>query len=317
MANRVFVSAIVVLWLSSMTWLFVERILPSFIDGQPPVSQSYKAGEVIAWSVEWGGKPVGFAASVRIDGVGGTTELHNHILLKDAPLMELAPAWMRHAVGNLGNMSFDAKTRIEFDSLDNFSAFESSISLNEMPSVLSISGRVKDSELELEIRSGEISYPTSVYLPEKKSLSEALFPDARLPLMYEGRRWREEVFSPFHSPSDPVEVVEAEVVSEDSMEYQGEIRRLMRVEYRSKAGSGVSKKSRLQAVSWVEKNGTVLRREVYVGSTKMRFDRLSKAEAAKVGVELFEILRRQGAEIETPELPEGNRDEERSSAPEV
>ena len=93
--------------------------------------------------------------------------------------MELSPGWMRRAVGNLGNMTFDALTRIEFDSLGNFSAFESRIALNDIPSVLSITGRVKDSNLELKIRSGDISYPTSVYLPDSKALNEALFPGGK------------------------------------------------------------------------------------------------------------------------------------------
>ena len=315
MANRVFVSAIVILWLSSMTWLFVERVFPSFVSGQPPLAESYKTGEVAAWSVQWGGNSLGYAASVCTDGIEGTTELHNRIFLENAPLLELAPAWMRHVVGEIGNVSFDAITRIEFDSLDTFSAFDTRISLNEMPSVLIMAGRVKDSYLDLKIRTGGIPYSTPVYLPDKKALSEALFPKAKLPLMYEGRVWREEVFSPFHSPSDPVEIIQAEVVSEESMEYLGEIRRVMRVEYRGMVGSGVPRNSRLQAVSWVERDGTVLRHDFYVGGSKMRFERLSKADAAQIGVDLFEHQNRQGAKIDTPDQATGQNNEDLFSTP--
>jgi len=300
MANRIFVSSIVVLWLGSMAWLVVERILPSFVSGQPPVIDNYTTNEVVAWSVCWGGERVGYAASVRLEGTAGAVELHNRILLKDAPLIDLAPLWMRHAVGIIGSMSFDASTRIEFDSLGNFSAFESPISLNEMPSVLNISGRVNDSNLDLKIRSSDISYPISIYMPDRKSLNEALFPDARLPSMYEGRRWSEEVYSPFHAPNDPIELVQAEVVSTESMEIQGKIRRLLRIEYRGRVGSGVDKNSRLQAVSWVKKDGTVLRHDVYIGGSELRFERLSKHEAAEIGVDLFERQLRQGAKIHLP-----------------
>jgi len=301
MANRIFVSSIVVLWLGSMTWLVVERILPSLVSGQPPAIENYKTNEVVAWDVRWGGESVGYAASVRLEGVAGAMELHNRILLDDAPLIDLAPLWMRHAVGNIGSMSFDASTRVEFDSLGNFSAFESRISLNDMPSVLSISGRVNDSNLDLKIRSSDISYPISIYMPDRKALNEALFPNARLPQMYEGRRWTEEVYSPFHAPNDPIELVQAEVVSTESMEIQGKIRRLLRVEYRGRAGSGVNKNARLQAVSWVKKDGTVLRYDVYIGGSELRFERLSESRSAEIGMELFERQLRQGAKIKLPD----------------
>jgi len=300
MANRIFVSSIVVLWLGSMTWLVVERILPSFVSGQPPAIETYHTNEVVAWNVRWGGERVGYAASVRLEGIAGAVELHNRILLDNAPLIDLAPLWMRHAVGDIGSMSFDASTRVEFDSLGNFSAFESRISLNDMPSVLSISGRVNDSNLDLKIRSSDISYSIPIYMPDSKTLNEALFPDARLPQMYVGRRWSEEVYSPFHAPNDPIELVQAEVVSLEPMEIQGEIRRLLRVEYRSRAGSGVNKNARLQAVSWVMKDGTVLRYDVYIGGSELRFERLSDSESAKIGVNLFERQLRQGAKINLP-----------------
>ncbi|MCA9232600.1 MAG: hypothetical protein KDA57_18265 [Planctomycetales bacterium] len=303
MANRVFVAAIVMLWLSSMTWLFIERIFPSFLPGQPPLEETYKQNEVVAWSVQWGGDSLGYAASVCTEGVEGTTELHNRIFLENAPLMDLAPAWMRHVVGEIGKVSFDAVTRIEFDSLDNFSAFDTRINLNEMPSVLVMSGRMNDSYLDLKIRTGGIPYSTPVYLPDKKALSEALFPEAKLPQMYVGRVWREEVFSPFHSPSEPVEIIQAEVVSEETMEHQGKIRRVMRVEYRGMVGSGVPKNARIQAVSWVEPDGMVLRHDFFVGRSVMRFERLSDDEAAKIGAELFERQIRQGIELEMPDQP--------------
>ena len=194
-------------------------------------------------------------------------------------------------------MSFDAATRIELDSLGNFSAFESKISLNNLPSVLSVKGRVKDSNLNLKVRSGSYSSSSSVYMPNSKALSEALFPDARLPLMYVGRKWHEEIYSPFYAPGDPVKVIQAEAVAKDSLEYQGKIQRVVRVEYRTILGSGIKKNAQLQAVSYVAQNGDVLRHEVYVGDAVMRFERLSQELAQEKGLDLFERLKKQGADI--------------------
>jgi hypothetical protein len=299
MANRIFVSAVVILWLCSMTWLFTDRILPTFQGGQPPSLETFKNGQAVAWEVEWGGEKVGRAASVRVPGAAGSVELHNRIALENMPIIDLAPAWMRMAVPSLGDMSFDVISRIEFDSLGNFSSFNSRVILNDMPSVLRLSGRVKDSYLRLNVVSGQLPYEVVVYLPDSKSLNEALFPGGELPYMYVGRQWQEEVYSPFRATGDPIELVHAEVVSEETLEYCGDTCRVLRVEYHGMIGSGISDKARLQAVSWVEPTGDVLRRDVYLGSSKLRFNRLSDEQANKIGEQLFKDIVNLD-EIETP-----------------
>ena len=290
MANRIFVSAVVVLWLSSMTWLVSNRILPSFFGGQPPIVQAYEDGEAVAWEVQWKGKSVGRAASVRLSGVGGSTDLYNRVVLVEFPVMQLAPSWIRAAVGNLGSMTFDVMTRVEFDPLGNFSSFNSRISLNDMPSILKMSGRIEDDEyLKLKVRSSDFSHSTRIYLPGSEVLSEALFPDAKLPYMHVGRSWQEKVYSPFSSPADPVERVQVEVKSVETIEHHGDMRRVMRVDYKSIGSSGIPAHARTQGISWVDpESGEVLRRDVFLGASKLRFERLPKQEATAAGMELFE-----------------------------
>ena len=69
MANRIFVSAVVVLWLGSMSWLMVDKVLPSFQDGEPPIAAGLEPGVHVAWQVYWSDRPVGYAASIRMPGV--------------------------------------------------------------------------------------------------------------------------------------------------------------------------------------------------------------------------------------------------------
>ncbi len=305
MANRIFVSAVVVFWLSSMAWLVRERILPSFYSGQPPIVQAYEEGEAVAWEVSWRGEVVGEAASLRLSGVGGSTDLYNRVVLKEFPVMELAPAWIRMAVGDLGKMTFDVKTRIEFDPLGNFASFNSRVSLNDLASVLRISGRIEESFLKLKVRTNDFSHTKQIYLPNREVLNEVLFPDAKLPYMHVGRRWQEQVYSPFSSPAYPVELVQVEVVSIETLEHQGEIRRVMRVVYQTKERSGVPVHAKNQGVSWVDpKSGDVLRREVYFGGSKLRFERLPKEVALEAGLKLFEdqlLLAESPEEIGTSE----------------
>ena len=288
MANRIFVSAVVVLWLSSMTWLVTDRILPSFFGGQPPIVQAYEDGEAVAWSVHWEGKVVGEAASVRLSGAGGSTDLFNRVVLEEFPVMQLAPSWIRAAVGRLGSMTFDVLTRVEFDPLGNFASFNSRISLNDMPSILRMSGRIEDSYLKLKVRSSDFSHSTRIFLPNSEVLNEALFPSARLPHMYKGRTWQEKVYSPFGSPADPVELVQVEVVEKEAIDHHGEVRQVMRVDYKSAMGSGIADQARTQGVSWVDpKTGDVLRRDVYLGESRLRFERLPKDAASTAGLKLF------------------------------
>ena len=298
MANRLFVMAVVALWLASMSWLISDRILPSFFEGEPPLEETYEKGKAVAWQVKWEEEVVGTASSVRLPGVGGTTDLHNRIRMTSIPLMDLAPTWMRTAIGNFGDISFDANTRIEFDALGNFSAFNSRVVINDMPSLLNISGRVDDSNLNLNVRSGEVSYKTSVYIPESDSMNEILFPTSMLPDMYVGRTWREEVYNPFKNPGDPIDMFQAEVVSKEPIAFGGQLRDVYRVEFRSMNVSGIAHEARLQAECWVEPSGKVLRRDVHFGTAKLRFERLESDEAREASTELLDDLIRTGSEIE-------------------
>jgi|GEM_PF-1611040 len=288
MSNRLFISAVLLLWFSSMTWLVVDKILPSFYGGKPPATSGLEAGRTVAWRVKWSGRPVGWAASLRLPGISNTTELRNRVLLKDVPLLDLAPTWMRTIVGDFGNMKFDTQTLIELDALGNFASFRSRVAVNDIPSVFRISGRMQDSQLEFKVRSGSLTYTTQAYIPNQAALSEALFPDARLPYMYVGRHWQKEVFSPFKSPGTPVELVEAEVVAMESLQYGDALVRALRIEYRSLPGPGIPEANRLQAVTWVEaKSGLVLRQDVFIANSKLRFERLSEEVASQLGVEFF------------------------------
>ena len=288
MANRVFVCAVVVLWLGSMSWLMVDKILPSFHGGDPPMAAGYEPGVPVAWRVSWGGRPVGHAASIRLPGPMNTTNLHSRVVLDDVPLLDLVPALMRHVVGDIGSMKFDAETRLEFDSLDNFSRFESKVAVNDVSGVLRILGQMHGSFLQLKITFGNITQTQDVPISDKAALSEALFPDAALPKMYVGRRWSEEVYNPFRSPRAPIETVDVEVTGIEQIEYGEKNEKCMRVEFRGPPAPGVPEEARLQTVAWARRDdGLVLRQDVLIANSKLRMDRLPEEEAAEIGRRLL------------------------------
>lgn len=284
MANRVFVAAVIVLWLGSMSWLLVDKILPSYYDGEAPLAAGFEPNVAVAWNVFWDGRQVGHAASIRLQGVSNTTNLVNRVVLEDVPLLDLVPALMRQVVGDVGRMKLDANTTLDFDSLDNFSGFHSRVSINDVSSVLELNGEVSGGFLELKVNFNGVTYSPQVAVPDQTMLNETLFPDAKLPYMYLGRRWEEEVYSPFRSPSSPVATVEAEVTGEERIEYDGELVRAMRIDYRASPDPGVPEEARLQTTTWVRPDdGLVLRQDVFIANSKLRFERLSETEAAEVG----------------------------------
>jgi hypothetical protein len=252
------------------------------------VAAGFETNVPVAWKVFWSEREVGFAASIRTQGISGTTNLLNRVILEDVPLLDLVPALMRQVVGDLGRMTLDAKTRMEFDSLDNFSGFNSRVSINDISSVLTLDGKVRGEFLDLRVGFNDVTYSPKVPVPDQAALSETLFPDAKLPHLYVGRRWHEEVYSPFRSPNDPVETLEVEVSGVQLLKYGDADERVLRVEYRGSPGPGVPEEARLQAVALVRaSDGLVLQQEVYIANSKLRFERLSNEEAVDIGRRMF------------------------------
>jgi hypothetical protein len=288
MANRVFVCAVIILWLGSMSWLMIDKILPSLHEGEPPLAAGFEPGVPVAWKVSWGDRDVGYAASKRTPGVLGTTNLENRVILEDVPLLDLVPALMRRVVGDIGSMKFDARTMLEFDSLDNFSKFESRVAINEVSSVLELDGKVNGAFLDVKVKFGDVQYEPKVPIANQAALSEALFPDAKLPYLYVGRRWSEEIYNPFHAPNAPIETVDVEVTGIETLSMDEENHRVMRVEFSSPPAPGVPEDARLQAIAWVrQSDGVVLRQDVLISTSRLRFDRLSDEEALEQGNKLL------------------------------
>jgi hypothetical protein len=289
MANRIFVGAVFALWLGSMSWLMVGKILPSIHEGEAPMAAGYEPGVFVAWKVYWGDRPVGHAASVRQPGVLNTTNINSRVQMEDVPLLDLVPALMRRVVGDIGSMKFDARTTLVFDSLDNFSNFKSKVSINEISSVLDLSGEVNGSFLDLKIRFGEMTYEPKVPIANRAALNEALFPDAKLPYMYVGKHWQEEMYNPFRSPTAPIETLDAEVTGIEKQDFGEESHSVMRVEFRGQPTPGVPEEDRLQAVAWVRpSDGLVLRQDVIINTSKLRFERMTPQEAMEIGKTLLQ-----------------------------
>jgi hypothetical protein len=92
-----------------------------------------------------------------------------------------------------------------------------------------------------------------------------------------------------------VETLEAEVTGVETLRRDDVNERVLKVEFRAQAGPGVPEEARLQAIAWVRADdGLVLRQDVYISGSQLRFERLSEDEAAEVGRQLLLDQRRYG-----------------------
>ena len=289
MGNRIFVGVVVVLWAGTMSWLMVARILPPFFQGEPPAHGSLLRDEPVCWEVEYSGTPVGYAVSQAVPGALGTTEIHSRVLLERIAIRELAPQWMSSLVHGLGKISLDTRTCMVLDSLGNLSSFDTKVKLNDMPLVMKVQGRVEGPELRIKVQSGEISHEVSYPVPSQSLFANELIPQPKLLQVYVGRKWQQEVFSPFRPPNSSMEIMQAEVVEEGLLEQHGESRHTRRIEFRSLSAAGVAADNTLRAVVWVAEDGTVLRQDIYLMNAKLRFERCVEPEMLALADKLLDL----------------------------
>jgi hypothetical protein len=289
MGNRIFVAVVLLLWASTMSWLVVEKILPPFFSGEPPAHGVLQENEPVCWQIECAGRHVGYAVRQAVPGAQATTEVHSRVLLKNIPLREMAPQWMSSIVDDLGPIRLDSRTRLMLDSFGTLSSFDTKVQLNDLPLVVKVFGRINGPELQLKFLSGDVSHEVSYPLPGSKLLDGELIPEPKLLQIYVGRKWHVEMFSLFRPPGDALDLIQAEVVAEESILHGGQSTRAKRIEYRSMSAAGVATEQTLRANVWVADDGTVLRQDVYLVNTKLRFERRTDPRAIRLAQKLLDL----------------------------
>jgi hypothetical protein len=289
MGNRIFVGVVVLLWMGTMSWLMVARILPPFFNGEPPGHGTIVRDAPVCWDIEHDGELVGHAVSKAVPGALGSTEIHSRVQLEGLDVRKLAPQWMSTIVRGIGSISLDTRSRITIDSFGSLSSFETRIRLNDLPLVMKVAGRVDGPNLVLKITSGDVTHTTRYPVPKNSLLASELIPEPKLLQVYVGRKWQQEIYSPFRPPSDSLEVLQAEVVEESWFDRRGERTRAKKIEFRAMSPAGVAADNTLRAVLWVGDDGTVLRQDLHLMDTKLRFERRQEPHMLKLAEELLDL----------------------------
>lgn len=273
MGNRIFTVVVFALWAVTMSWLVVAHVLPPFFQGEPPSIGSLTDKSIVCWQIKCLNEEVGWAVSQSAQESPDTTDLHSRIVLDNIPLREMAPRWMSAIVDHLGKIKLDMRNRISLDSFGQLTAFDTQVCLNNMPAVIKMYGRSNGSDLRLRIVTGDITHRINYPMPQDSTLAGELTPDAKLLQLFVGRRWQREVISPFRPLNQSIELLQAEVVTEEPVHHEGQLVNTRRVEYRTLDNTGIAAKDSLRAKLWVTNDGTVIRQDIFLINVRLRFDR--------------------------------------------
>jgi len=275
--NRTFVAVVIVFWLSTMTWLVVEKVLPPLLIGDPPTHRAVapEPEQVVAWTMSWRGQEIGSAATKLVEATNGAKELYSRVKLDRLPLRDVLPSWLQPLLSrHLDHIDVDAKSRTELDPNFRLARFRSTVKLSEIENAIRLLGRVEDSQLRLQVQVSELKYEKSVRLDNNAFLGDEFSPQAKLPGLFVGRAWTIRTYSAFHAPSAPVEILQAEVEREEMINWNGHAVLTHVVVYRPDSGAGLSSAAKPRGKMWVAMDGRVLRQEILLLDSELQFTRV-------------------------------------------
>lgn len=295
MASRWFNVATVLLWLASMSWLLIAKVLPPLLVGEPPTYQQIisQPDERVTWSIRWDDEPVGSATSWTDRGIGDVIQMHSDVRLERIPLAKLTPVWMAPLVGGSegleGFLNLRTESRVDVDPLGNLIGIESTLRMDPMTEPIRMNGVVDDGMLRMQVSVGTQTFTNETSLPPTGLVSDMLSPEPRLTELRVGQSWTKPVYSPFRPRNSPMEVLHVQVEREEWISWNDRAVNCLLVVYRDDPGAQLSTSSKDRGKMWVRRDGTVLRQEMSVLNSRMIFDRVSSTPINNADSETPEI----------------------------
>ncbi len=279
--------AIVLLWLAAMGWLLECKVLPTFEVGDPPDRQeivdTLQSEPPVGWTLAMNGRNVGWALTMGSRQPEGLIKVDSHVHFDEVPLGQLAPGWLQALLQSVDEPSLehamDARSILYFNTIGHLTRFESTVGMDVADDVICLTGEVVGRQVLLTVRAGEFAYRSEAYLPNGAVLGDALQPQTRLPGLRLGQTWTVPVYSPLRPPNSPMEILHAEVESEDILPWNGRMERVWLVVYKGDPGASLLNRQEARGKLWVRWEGDVLRQEVGIFGSKLSFTRLPVHEA--------------------------------------
>lgn len=280
--------AVVVLWLATMTWLVVDKVLPPLLVGDPPSYESIVNSEVpqppVGWRLFMDGQRLGWSLSTITHQPNQAGEIHSIMCFERVPVRQFLPGWLRAMVPgsdqSIGHLQMEAESTMTIDPLGRLAYFDSALRVKPgLTSVVRLRGTIEGNLLKLSVHSGDLVYDPEISLPPEAMLGDSLAPQTRLPGLRAGQSWTVSSYSPMNILSNPIEILHAKVEGMTPLDWDGRSEQVWLVVYRtesSRANGDNNVRNRL----WVRRDGTILRQQVIVGGSVLMFNRMSDEETA-------------------------------------
>jgi hypothetical protein len=192
------------------------------------------------------------------------------------PLARLGPGWLLRMVEAPEAISeMRVRSVVELDPLDRLIGVRTSVDLGLMRDVMLMQGVAAGDRLNITARTGDFVYNNELFLPRGGAIGESFSPRTRLGRLEEGQTWTVPVYSPFHAPNSPMEILQASVEGVSPIIWNRQIIPTKLVIFRSDPGAGIGDAAgSVRGRAWVDDEGRVLRQEVSLWNTRLSFARV-------------------------------------------
>lgn len=291
MGNRAFNLVVILFWLATMSWLLFVKVMPLLRTGDPPLAQSQLVQEQrdlppTCWRVQWNNRDIGWAATKVVSLHDGSSDVVSRVEFQRQAFDEI-PILLRKFLDTMlgSGVRFDLSLHncMHLNNANQLAGFDSDVYLDHVEDPLfTVQGEVRDDLLRLELFSSGESLHQHTMKMGQSLIGDEFSPQTYMPNLYEGRTWTEQVFSPIPSPTSPGKVssriMEATVEGCESVLWGNEVVQAWLVVYRD-AEAGAGKTSLPVGKMWVLREGLVIRQEATLLGSRIRFERLSEADA--------------------------------------
>ena len=297
MYGRWFNLAIVFLWITTMSWLVKEKVLPPLLTGPPPDQQTLieaaEEDQEVTWLIRWNQCPIGKARSQTQRDNDGTVRMTTDVHFDHLPLSGMLPDWLANlpalaslkavprksdsqaAVSYPVDSSFetDATSELLISPEGKLQQINSSITLVSLGQTIDLVGKIEESEMVLDVLAEGFSYNTKIALSPKVLMSNALTPQTHLPNLRTGQTWMVGTLNPFSYPVGSVEMMYAKVIGREPYNIKGQTIAAWIIEYHEQPNVEYAGKHGSRCRLWVHPDGMVLRQELRLFKSTLIFER--------------------------------------------
>ena len=297
MGGRWYTSAVIACWLATMSWLLLEKVLPTITAGDQPDFQTAfpvqpDEPQVVCWDIRYEERSIGRAVTQAVRNPDETGRLDSVVQFEQLPLDEILSelmgavgAWIRPMwqANRDVLVEFTVASRLLVQADGRLDRFTTRVSLAGLPDFIRVEGRAEGNLLKLEVLTPksdgsagamDVRYRDEYELPRDALVSGGFTPHPRLANLRIGQSWTLPVYRPF-PPGNSVQMLEARVERHELFSWNGELERAHQVVLRDDAGSGISVAREPVGRMWVRDDGAVLQQEARMANLRFRFVRSS------------------------------------------